>query len=102
MITLITPNEWKHIYLICFLNTNITIKSGKTKFNCYPHYLCMSRMIINNPNPISVQNIVGTHQSGQCCPKNKPKNPTNPIITITAVRIPMMRSNVVIICSFEL
>ena len=53
-------------------------------------------MIINNPNPISVQNIVGTHQSGQCCPKNKPKIPTNPIITIDMMIISPMRSNVFI------
>lgn len=57
-------------------------------------------MTINKPNPISVQNIVGIHQSVCPAPKNKPKNPTNPIITITAVIIPMMRSNVVITCSF--
>ena len=57
-------------------------------------------MIINNPNPISVQNIVGTHQSGQCDPKNKPKIPTNPIITIDMMIISPMRSNVVIIIIF--
>ena len=62
----------------------------------------MLRMTISKPKPISVQNIVGSHQSGQCCPKNKPKNPTNPIITIDVMIISPMRSNVVIICSFEL
>ena len=92
-----------HINLFLLFNTNITIKSGETKFKLLSssknnYYLNMLRMTISKPKPISVQNIVGIHQSGQCCPKNKPKNPTNPIITIDVTIISPMRSNVVIIC----